>query len=183
MLNVNVPSVLTLEIKDAGLVSVDTSKWSEQFVLQAVRYACRMKVDQARNKDSEASPQAKRDAMAKAVEALETGEWKQAATMAASLTDAEKELRVLLAKEFLKVIKKKTECENMAKGVERWELYRDLVVKPKLVEIATSPEELQELMEKLQLRADNAKFALENRAQRNAEALRKLREEMDAEDE
>lgn len=178
MLDVNVADVLTVQIKDIGLVCVKTEKWSPEFVLQLVQYACRVKIDQAKNKDKDATQAKRAEEIAKAVAQLESGEWTQRASVAASLDDEERELRALLAKEFFKVHGKKTQAEADARLANRWEVFRDVVLKKKIQEVATDAAELQELMGKLEQRLVSARHTLEARARNNAEDIRKMREEI-----
>lgn len=170
MLTVNVPRSLTVEVKEVGIVTLDTDKWTEEFVLSAVRFACRVKIDAKRNVQDKTDAE-KRDLVTAMIAQLEGGEWKQGATVAAKLDETEKQLRQMLSDEFFKVTKKRAQADADARDIKRWETFRDVVMKAKIAAVATDAEELQQLMLKLQERTDAARHSFENAAQRRADAI------------
>ncbi len=172
MATFTLPSTLTVQVTDVGLVSIDTSKWNDEFVSAAVQYACRIKIDQKRNAPlpEGKTEQHRRDAISAVIKSLNDGEWSQRATTAAKLDEKEKQLRLLLVDQFKKADVKPTEAANYARLANRWELFRDLVMKPKIVAVAT-PEELPGMLANLEARTAAARHTLENHAENRAQVI------------
>lgn len=180
-------TVQTVDVKNVGQVTFDVSAWGNDFVASAVRYACRIKIDQARNKKvgiaagEYRTEQEKREAIELAIETLRKGEWTQRATAAATLDECEKQLRSVLADQFVKAGQKKSEAAKMATQADRWDLFRTLVVQKKLASVASSKEDLAELMLKLDDRTNAARHTLENLAENRAAAILKMLQETEVE--
>jgi hypothetical protein len=166
------PAKLTVQVTDVGLVELDTAKWTKEFVVAAVQYACRIKIDQKRNAPlpEGKTEQHRRDAIQAVIDQMNAGEWSVRATAAAKLDETEKQLRLLLVAQFVKAKVKPTEAQNYARGANRWELFRDLVMKPKIMEVATA-EELPGMLANIQQRVDTARHTLEQNAENRANAI------------
>lgn len=163
MTTFNLPATLTVEVTDVGIVTIETAAWSDEFILSALRYACRIKIDQKRNAPHETEGK-KREAIAEAIANLNKGEWSQRATVAAKLDGVEKELRALLSAEFVKAGVKKSQADEYSRLATRWDTFRDLVVKPLIAKLATSDLERQQLMEKLEDRTAAYRHTIEQHA-------------------
>lgn len=175
MLTVNV-STLTVDVKDVGSLAFDADAWSAEFVLSVLKFGLRSKIDQAKNKKKDATDAERKKAIHETVDKLRAGEWKSKATVAASLDIVEAEFRSMLQSRFVNVAKiKVSQAQADARNAGRFELFRDLVVKRQLEELGVGLEELED-------RAKHSWFILQQKAQRSAEGIAKLRAEIENDD-
>lgn len=165
---INLPSSFTVDVKDMGLMVIETGKWSDQFVKDVVKAFLKGKLEQQRYGDK--TDHQKREDVEKKRQELERGEFEARVGSAATLTLVEEQFRQLLSKEFEKAGQKKNECSKLARSAERETLYRDLCIKPlyhKLGKEFTQAE--------LQATADKYLHLYLQKAENNAERIRQMK--------
>lgn len=167
---VTLPPAFTVDVKDMGLVQIETAKWSEQFVKDVVRAFLKLKLEQQRYGDK--TDREKSEAVEAKRRELENGEFEIRNGSAATLTLAEEQFRQLLAEEFFKAGVKKSECAKMARGSDREELFRDLCVKPLYAKLGVAVD-----AETLQAKANEFLHLFSVKAENNAERIRQMKAE------
>lgn len=165
---INLPSSFTVDVKDMGLIVVETEKWSDQFVKDVVKAFLKLKLEQQRY--GEKTDREKSEAVEAKRRELENGEFEIRVGSAATLTLVEEQFRVLLSDEFKKAGQKKSECDKMARSAEREQLFRDLCVKPLYAKLGVSVEP-----EALQAKADEFLHLFQVKAENNAEVIRQMK--------
>lgn len=172
-ITVEFPATLLVDLKDFPQQSVSTEKFDAQYVKNAVLWALRKKLEQARNSGGNEITDAKRrDQIEAARKALEE-EFQLRAGSAAKLTEDEEEFRLMLAGHFEKAGVKKSEALKLARETNRLQNFRDLVVKKKYQELGE-----ERTAAEIDEKARQLFFQLKQAADRRAEAIRKSREEM-----
>ena len=165
---VTLPQSFTVDVKDMGLVVIETEKWSDQFVKDVVKAFLKLKLEQQRYGDK--TEREKSEAVEKKRQELEAGEFESRVGSAATLTLVEEQFRTLLSDEFKKAGQKKSECDKMARSAEREALFRDLCVKPLYAKLGVSVEP-----EALQAKADEFLHLFQVKAENNAEVIRQMK--------
>ena len=165
---INLPSSFTVDVKDMGLVVIETARWSEQFVKDVLKAFLKQKLEQQRY--GEKSDSQKSEDVEKKRKELENGEFEVRVGSAATLTLVEEQFRTLLSEEFKKAGQKKSECDKMARSAEREQLFRDLCVKPLYAKLGVSVEP-----EALQAKADEFLHLFQVKAENNAEVIRQMK--------
>jgi len=165
---VTLPQSFTVDVKDMGLIVVETEKWSDQFVKDVVRAFLKLKLEQQRY--GEKTDREKSEAVEKKRQELEAGEFEVRVGSAATLTLVEEQFRQLLSEEFRKAGQKRSECDKMARSAEREQLFRDLCVKPLYAKLGVSVEP-----EALQAKANQFLHLFQVKAENNAEVIREMK--------
>lgn len=165
---VTLPQSFTVDVKDMGLVVIETEKWSDQFVKDVVKAFLKLKLEQQRY--GEKSDREKSEAVEAKRRELENGEFEIRVGSAATLTLVEEQFRQLLSEEFKKAGQKKSECDKMARSAEREQLFRDLCVKPLYAKLGVSVEP-----EALQAKANEFLHLFQVKAENNAEVIRQMK--------
>ena len=165
---VTLPQSFTVDVKDMGLVVVETEKWSDQFVKDVVKAFLKLKLEQQRYGDK--TDREKAEAVETKRKELENGEFEIRVGSAATLTLVEEQFRQLLSEEFKKAGQKKSECDKMARSAEREALFRDLCIKPLYAKLGVSVEP-----EALQAKADEFLHLFQVKAENNAEVIRQMK--------
>ena len=171
----SLPPSFTVDVKDMGLVVIETEKWTDEFVRDCMKAFLKGKLEQQRYGEGKTDAKKREDVEAQRKK-FENGEFEVRIGAAATLTLAEEEFRVLLAQEFIAAKQKKSEADKMARGADREELYRDLVIKRLYAELGQEP-----TAEKLQEVADKKLHLLKMKAENNAARLKEMRESNDIE--
>ena len=166
---VTLPSSFTVDVKDMGLIVVETEKWSDQFVKDVVRAFLKLKLEQQRY--GEKTDREKSEAVEAKRRELEAGEFEVRVGSAATLTLVEEQFRQLLSEEFRKAGQKRSECDKMARSAEREQLFRDLCVKPLYAKLGVSVEP-----EALQAKANQFLHLFRVKAENNAEVIRQMKD-------
>lgn len=174
-LTVNLPAVLTVDLKDFASQTVETAKFNEETIRNLVRFALKVHLERRKNAGGEKATEAdRREAVAKAVAELNAGTFELKAGAAAKLTEKEEIFRKLLAEAFEKKGDcKKTDAANYARVANRFELYTDLVVKRQLLSMG-----VQKSKEEMEAVTKNHFFLYDTKAENIAEASRQAREGM-----
>ena len=165
---VTLPQSFTVDVKDMGLVVIETEKWSDQFVKDVVKAFLKLKLEQQRYGDK--TDREKAEAVETKRKELENGEFEIRVGSAATLTLVEEQFRQLLSEEFKKAGQKKSECDKMARSAEQKALFRDLCVKPLYAKLGVSVEP-----ETLQAKADEFLHLFSIKAENNAETIRQMK--------
>ena len=165
---VTLPQSFTVDVKDMGLVVIETEKWSDQFVKDVVKAFLKLKLEQQRYGDK--TDREKSEAVETKRKELENGEFEIRVGSAATLTLVEEQFRQLLSEEFKKAGQKKSECDKMARSAEREALFRDLCIKPLYAKLGVSVEP-----EALQAKADEFLHLFQVKAENNAEVIRQMK--------
>ena len=165
---VTLPQSFTVDVKDMGLVVIETEKWSDQFVKDVVKAFLKLKLEQQRYGDK--TDREKAEAVETKRKELENGEFEIRVGSAATLTLVEEQFRQLLSEEFKKAGQKKSECDKMARSAEREALFRDLCIKPLYAKLGVSVEP-----EALQAKADEFLHLFQVKAENNAEVIRQMK--------
>lgn len=162
------PSSFTVDVKDMGLIVIETARWSDQFVKDVLKAFLKLKLEQQRY--GEKSDSQKSEDVEKKRKELEAGEFEVRVGSAATLTLVEEQFRTLLSEEFKKAGQKKSECDKMARSAEREQLFRDRCVKPLYAKLGVSVEP-----EALQAKADEFLHLIQVKAENNAEVIRQMK--------
>ena len=91
---VTLPQSFTVDVKDMGLVVIETEKWSDQFVKDVVKAFLKLKLEQQRYGDK--TDREKAEAVEAKRKELENGEFEIRVGSAATLTLVEEQFRQLL---------------------------------------------------------------------------------------